>query len=407
MNSTPMKKSLRSYLFLVAAFGGSFAVAQDAPNAVPNPERLPPPSAPGAPPAPAAPPVGSGRRFDQPPPDDGPPGEGRRPFPRRPQFDRPDGAPPDNLRDDPAGPRGPGKRDPFGDVLISNKPQPFLGVVTDPLEPALSAQLGLTNGLGLIVNHVLPDSPAAKAGLQEHDILKQINDQLIADSEQLATLIRHYGKDADVTLTIVRKGQEQKLTAKIGEHQAPERRPLRGGGFGGYPGGLPSFEGNMENFQRRVDGLRRDLKERAFNWPNPVPPPRSSADVLRDVAPGGPDVKVEQDQVRTRWNTSNARIVLKDDAGEIEVTAENGKRTMVAKDAKGETVFNGPIDTEEQRKAVPEMFRKKLESALRMRDDRPADAPHPRPNRERIGGGEPGPAPAPEPLPPRRAPQVQ
>jgi S1-C subfamily serine protease len=47
-------------------------------------------------------------------------------------------------------------------VLIPNKPQPFLGVVTDPLEPALSAQLGLTNGLGLIVNHVLPDSPAPR-----------------------------------------------------------------------------------------------------------------------------------------------------------------------------------------------------------------------------------------------------
>ncbi|HZJ15827.1 MAG TPA: hypothetical protein VFD27_12310, partial [Chthoniobacteraceae bacterium] len=67
-----MKKLLRPYLSLLAAFGGSFAVAQDAPNAVPNPERLPPPSAPGTPPPPAAPPVGSGRRFDQPPPDDGP-----------------------------------------------------------------------------------------------------------------------------------------------------------------------------------------------------------------------------------------------------------------------------------------------------------------------------------------------
>jgi hypothetical protein len=128
---------------------------------------------------------------------------------------------------------------------------------------------------------------------------------------------------------------------------------------------------------------------------------------LRDVAPGGPDVKVEQDQVRTRWNTSNARIVLKDDTGEIEVTSENGKRTLVAKGAKGETVFNGPIDTEEQRQSVPEMFRKKLESALRLREERPADAPQPRPNRERAEGREPGPAPAPEPPSPRRAPQVQ
>ena len=408
MTSALMKKSLRSCLSLVAAFGGSLAVAQDAPNAVPNPERLPPPSAPGAPPPPAAPPAGPGRRFDQPPPDDGSPGANRRPFPRRPQFDRPDGAPPENLRADPTEPRGSGKRDPFSDVLGPARPQPFLGVVTEPLEPALSAQLGLTDGLGLIVNHILPNSPAAKAGLQEHDILKQINDQLIADSEQLATLVRHYGKDADVTLTIVRKGQEQKLTAKIGEHQVPERRPMRPGGFGNLPG-VPSFDGNAEDFQRRVDGLRRDMQERARNR---IPPPRSSAEVLRDVAPGGPDVKVEQDQVRTRWNTSNARIVLKDDTGEIEVSSENGKRTLVARDAKGETVFNGPIDTEEQRKSVPEMFRKKLESALRMRDERPFDSPNPGSNRSRADreaptAPQPAPPPPADPPPSRRAPRVQ
>jgi serine protease Do len=400
-----MKKTFHAFLYAIATIGGTVALGQDTPDAVPNPERLQPPNPPGAPPRPPAPPEGPGRRFDQPSPNDAPPGEGRRPLLRRPQFDRPDSASDDNRRDE-SGSRGLGRRDPFGSGMMPTKSQPFLGVVTDPLEPTLSAQLGLTDGLGLIVNHVLSDSPAEKAGLQEHDILKQINDQLIADSEQLAALIRHYGKDTEVTLTIVRKGQEQKLTAKVGEHQAPERRPLRPGGFGSFPG-VPAFDGNMENFQRRMDDWRRDMQDRAGTWTNRVPPPRSSADVLRDVAPGGPDVKVEQDQVRTRWNTSNARIVLKDDAGEIEVNSENGKRTMVAKDAKGETVFNGPIDTEEQRKAVPEMFRKKLESVMRMREERPADALQPRPNRERIGGGEPGPAPAPEPPSPRRAPQVQ
>jgi hypothetical protein len=395
-----MKKTLRPFV-LIVAFSGSFALAQDAPN----PERLPPPDAPGAPPRPPLPPENPGRRPDRPPTDDFQPGENHRPLLRRPQFDRPDGAPAEDRRDEPGGPRGPGTRDPFGDVSVPTKPQPYLGVVTEPLEPALSAQLGLTEGLGLTVNHVLPDSPAAKAGVQEHDILKQINDQLIADPDQLATLIRYYGKDADVTLTIVRKGQEQKLTAKIGEHQASELRPLRPRGFGSFPG-FPNFEGNVDNFQRRLETWRRDTQDRVRNWTNRVPPPRSSADVLRDVAPGEPDVKVERDQVRTRWNISNARIVLKDDAGEIEVNSENGKRTLVAKDAKGETVFNGPIDTEEQRKSVPEMFRKKLETAMRIPEERPGNAPQPPPNRDRIEGGAPIPPPPPEP-PSRRAPQVQ
>ena len=39
----------------------------------------------------------------------------------------------------------------------------FLGVETSPVSPTLTAQLGLQEGAGLVVNHVVPDSPAAAA----------------------------------------------------------------------------------------------------------------------------------------------------------------------------------------------------------------------------------------------------
>jgi hypothetical protein len=79
-------------------------------------------------------------------------------------------------------------------------------------------------------------------------------------------------------------------------------------------------------------------------------------------------------------------VTLKDESGEMEVRSENGKRTLTAKDAKGETVFNGPIDSEEQRQAVPEAFRKKLdkvdartrlEGRLSARAQAEGDAPEP------------------------------
>ena len=52
--------------------------------------------------------------------------------------------------------------------------------------------------------------------------------------------------------------------------------------------------------------------------------------------------------------------MMKDTDGEIEVTMRDGQRSLTAKNAAGETVFTGPIDTPEQRAAVPEPFRKKL-----------------------------------------------
>jgi serine protease Do len=65
----------------------------------------------------------------------------------------------------------------------------FLGVETGPVSPTLGAQLGLARGTGLVVNHVLAKSPAAGA-LREHDILLQLDDQILIETRQLSVLIR-------------------------------------------------------------------------------------------------------------------------------------------------------------------------------------------------------------------------
>ena len=78
-----------------------------------------------------------------------------------------------------------------------------------------------------------------------------------------------------------------------------------------------------------------------------------------------------QDRVSTTWNTASAKVTLKDEQGEIEVRSDNGKRTLTAKKPTGETAFDGPIDTEEQRKSIPGEFRKMLEQVeVRSRVDR-------------------------------------
>ena len=80
------------------------------------------------------------------------------------------------------------------------------------------------------------------------------------------------------------------------------------------------------------------------------------------MRPGGaPQVRVDGDGAVTTWNTAQARVVVKDADGEVVVHAEDGHRTVEAKDAAGATIFSGPIDTEEQRKALPENVRKRLE----------------------------------------------
>src|SRR4051812_19875934 len=72
----------------------------------------------------------------------------------------------------PGGERGPG-----APRMIHRMGEPgemetvtFLGVETGPVSATLAAQLGLTEGSGLVVNHLTPDGPA-KDVLKQHDIL--------------------------------------------------------------------------------------------------------------------------------------------------------------------------------------------------------------------------------------------
>lgn len=67
---------------------------------------------------------------------------------------------------------------------------------------------------------ILPDSPAAKAGLREKDIITEINSRTIDEKHSLVSLIGRYRVGEEITLKIVRGGQEQEL--KITLEAAPE-----------------------------------------------------------------------------------------------------------------------------------------------------------------------------------------
>ncbi|HEY3898618.1 MAG TPA: PDZ domain-containing protein [Chthoniobacter sp.] len=294
---------------------------------------------------------------------------------------------------------------PWG-MPIPTKPTSYIGVITTPPPGVLTAQLGLSEGFGLVVSDVLPDSPAAVAGIQRYDVLTKFNDQQLVDSSQFAALVRALKKDAEATVTLIRKAAEQTVTVKIGERMLPERShgfPMPGNFRSGGPVFPPGeyersgeysrhLEDETRRFQERAQMYSQkmhDYQERMKVWqknpsaempklpdlppteavtvvPNPsaveTSPSIAPEDILREVRPGGAaQIRVVQPNALVTYNVANAKLVMKDDTGEIELATRDGKRTLAARNAKGETIFDGPIDTEEQRKALPEDVRKKLE----------------------------------------------
>src|SRR5207302_8013357 len=120
----------------------------------------------------------------------------------------------------PATPTLPGGRD----ERMPNVPVTYLGVETSEVPSVLCDQLGIQKGFGLVVDYVVPDGPAAGAGVQQNDIIKMLNDQILTDPGQLSKLVRSYSEGTNVSLTLLRKGQEQKVTVKLAKKEVPRRR---------------------------------------------------------------------------------------------------------------------------------------------------------------------------------------
>jgi S1-C subfamily serine protease len=59
----------------------------------------------------------------------------------------------------------------------------FLGVGVENASAALASHLALPEGEGLVVEHVAANSPAAKAGIERHDVLLRVGGQKLLSAE--------------------------------------------------------------------------------------------------------------------------------------------------------------------------------------------------------------------------------
>src|SRR5215467_3237516 len=68
---------------------------------------------------------------------------------------------------------------------------------------------------GIQARLVVPDGPAAKAGIQQNDILKAINGQALRNDRHVTQMLYELGVWSRATYTIARNGQETDTTVLI------------------------------------------------------------------------------------------------------------------------------------------------------------------------------------------------
>ncbi|MDZ7261956.1 MAG: PDZ domain-containing protein [candidate division KSB1 bacterium] len=87
-----------------------------------------------------------------------------------------------------------------------------LGITVQNLTPEIAKGLGVKKDAGVVVTRVEPGSPAASAGLQTGDVIREVNRKPVKDVEDFVQKIEK-AKGQDNVLFLIQRGQTDLFAA--------------------------------------------------------------------------------------------------------------------------------------------------------------------------------------------------
>jgi len=257
---------------------------------------------------------------------------------------------------------------PAGEVTapkpVANEAVAFLGVVAAEMPAMLAEHLGLKAGDGIVVRALMPDGPAAKAGIAVHDIITRIAKQAVGTAADLTKQVAACKPGDKLQLELIHQGKPVAIEVTLGT------RPV--GTAAMAPGPLDQLD---------LDGLPKDLAKRIRGAIEgnlgelEIPPGEDGlgiapqpkvADALREMQqrmeqamqglnaqglPGGSKLEVQQ----------GASFRLMDEQGSIELKANDGSKEVTIRNKDNKITWSGPWDTEQDKAAAPAEVRQRVE----------------------------------------------
>jgi len=93
----------------------------------------------------------------------------------------------------------------------------YLGIVPQDIDADLAKQFGLGDQNGALVGDVMPDTPAAKAGVKSGDVIVAIDGKAISDAHSLQLTVSQISPGTPVAVKIIRNGFNKTLNVTLAE----------------------------------------------------------------------------------------------------------------------------------------------------------------------------------------------
>jgi len=275
----------------------------------------------------------------------------------------------------------------------------WLGLATEEAPEALTSQLKLEPGVGLVVTYVAEESPAAKAELKKNDLLIRFGDQDLVHPAQLRKLVQARKPGDKVKLTFIRGGEEQTVQISLGKIEGaalPEGEKPVNGWFQlhdlrdwdlgeNFRDHLALLRDHLGEIRIDKDRVQAEVKRSLQEAKKAVDEALRKAGDSKEAAEWSKKLSQELERAGLRHkgktsvtvthsdsnSTSVRTLVSSDEFGTIHLQS-TPELSLTARDKDGKVLFKGPINTEEERDKVPRDLWERVEPLLKqLQKDKP------------------------------------
>lgn len=238
---------------------------------------------------------------------------------------------------------------------------PFIGILADDIPELLADHIGLNPGDGVMVKAVIPDGPAAKAGIRNHDIITCIEDREIRSPKDLTQAVSTRKPGDSIRIQLIQKGKPNEIRVTLENRPSDmvtqPSEPLQGLHFKDVPSDM-------------TERMKHMIEENLRGFENP----------FRNLGRLGMDEEIEQSfqNLRMRMQKSmdeaenpgdnngiqfqqNATVKVLDQDGSVEIQSSNGHSEVTVRDKGHKVVWSGPWNSDQDKAAAPDNIRSRVD----------------------------------------------